>query len=241
MNGQTGTNDAFVVRMDNGGNIKWAVIIGGVANDVGYGAAFDNAGNIAVCGTYDTAPVLYNGTDTGLAAPMAGLTAGYLMKLSASGTLLFALSFTGSDVVTPQSVVFTPAGEPVVTGFYNLDHASFGYPDPGALVLSALLPTQTAFIVKASPSGTLRWGTSLGNTAGGALAYDTFSGALAPAPHLRLRQTTPRTRPSGVSLRAFSSWPLWPAPPTASTTAAARSRRPRRSARRSWMTTPAWR
>jgi hypothetical protein len=172
-------SDAFLARFSSMGTLRWAAMVGGIDNDEGFGTAFDASGNVAMCGTYTTAPVMYNGVDTGLVTSPSLAPASYLIKASATGTLLYALSLVAGDAVIAQSVTFTAASEPVVVGAFSSDRATFGYPASAALVLANMNPQRRqAYIIKASSSGTMMSGSALGNDAAGSVVYDSITGAL---------------------------------------------------------------
>jgi hypothetical protein len=179
------SEDAFVARLDGAtGTPVWGALLGGGGADAALAAASDaTSGALALCGTYaSAAPLRYNGVDAGLVTHPSGALASFLLKVSGTGTLLFALSLHADDALVASSLTFAAGGELAVVGSFTGASATFGAPD--GLALRAAYNGggggggRTAFVAKASASGAVRWGAPLGNDAAEHVAYDAASGAL---------------------------------------------------------------
>ena len=61
-----GTADAFILKFDNVGNLKWATYYGGSGNDGGYAIGCDNNNNVFVAGSTDSPnfPIQFGGFGT---------------------------------------------------------------------------------------------------------------------------------------------------------------------------------
>lgn len=95
-------DESFVCKMNNLGNIVWAVSFGGKADDGGLSIKLDKSGNVLTTGLYSTngtskadfdpGPGIYNLKDIGNAN-------GYVLKLDGLGNFVWAKSFSADEVV----------------------------------------------------------------------------------------------------------------------------------------------
>ncbi len=173
-NGSTiGSTDIFVCKLDNNGAFIWAKQIGGTdGSSYGQGTsiAVDNSGDVFVSGTFagviDFNPAS-GPTDTfylDAGAPYS--SDAYLLKLSTTGSFLWAHNLTASGRVTYPPVVCTDAaGHVYVSGTFkgtvDLD------PGTGSYTVTANPSNVSAddmFLSKFTSSGTLVFAKHLATT-----------------------------------------------------------------------------
>lgn len=159
-----GGNDAFVVKYSSAGVWLWNRTFGGVSNDFGTAVKADALGNVYVAGTFA-------GTANFGAVTMssAGLSDGFLVKLTSAGEFVWASRFggAGDDAVYGLAI---EGGDPVVVGKFQQSF-SMG----GAALVSA--GSDDIFIARLSGSSSAHvWSRRIGGT-GQDIATGIASGA----------------------------------------------------------------
>jgi hypothetical protein len=151
-----GEQDIFVAALDQNGSLRWTGQFGGSGRNIGQHMTVDNAGQIYVCGnTLDTMDA-----DPGPGVfPLAGDGA-FVIKLGASGDLVWAKCFGGSDA-RGDAVQVDPQDNVVIAGSF----AGSGDFDPGddSLWLRSN-GDRDVFILKLMDEGRLAWATTIGGT-----------------------------------------------------------------------------
>ncbi len=166
----TGTQDIFIAKHDNNGNLLWGRAIGDATDisqhEKGYGIASDASGNVLVTGRYQ------NTTDFDPGAGVFNLTAvnswdAFILKLNSSGGFVWAKSIGGTSTGllhdAGYAITADATGNVYTTGsFYGT--VDF---DPGAGVYN--LPDiglADIFISKLDASGNFVWAGSMGGGSG---------------------------------------------------------------------------
>lgn len=131
----------------------WARQAGGISNDVGYGVAVDNSGNVHIVGyfqgtvDFDPGPATFNLTSLGLYDI-------FIKKLDASGNLIWAKQLGGTGYDLGLSIAIDNLGNVYTTGYFS-NTVDF---DPGAGTFNL---TSTGgidvFISKLDSSGNFIW------------------------------------------------------------------------------------
>lgn len=150
--------DAFVLKLDSGGNFGWAKKIGGISGEEGSVITTDNTGNVYASGffygTVDLNP------DAGELLATAGPSSSmYVCKLTTEGTFLWAKSFTGTSYILPETAQFKD-GAFYIGGMFRWI-ATFGETD--GLSVSASGENNDVFIAKFDPqTGNALWVEAMG-------------------------------------------------------------------------------
>lgn len=155
-----GNYDAYVTKHDNNGNFVWAVSIGGAFDDVPFGIACDNSGNVFVTGYYTSNPLVI-GSYTLI---NSGGTDVFVVKYDPSGNVIWAKSFGDNMIEEPYGIT-TDGSNVFVTGQFQSNTISFG---TGTLSTNG---SGDVFVIKYDNNGNELWGKSFGD-AGLEIGYD---------------------------------------------------------------------
>lgn len=161
-----GGTDAFIARLDPGGNFLWAHRIGSTGDDRATHAAVDAAGHWRIAGYFAGTVDFDPGPGTFLLTS-AGAGDIFLLTLDAGGAFLWAGRLGGSAADTPQGMAWA-GGALYTTGSFS-GTADF---DPGPAVFNLTAAGQNdVFVSKLENDGQFAWaarlGGSLAESAGG--------------------------------------------------------------------------
>jgi hypothetical protein len=157
----TGTkSDAFLIRLDDSGNVLWARRGGGTDVDYGRHAVVDGSGNCFLIGHFTTSATFTGGSTT-LTAVGARFDI-FLAKYSSAGDFQWAKSAGGPAYDTVGSAVADAAGNIYVGGTFETQ-AAFG---PYTLTVQGNPVSYDAYVAKWSGNGDVLWATRFGEQAG---------------------------------------------------------------------------
>ena len=146
-----GSNDAFVVKLDSSGALSYADRFGGTSSDYGQNIAVDGSGNAYVTGYfYDTADFDPGAGTTNLTS--AGNADVFVVKLDATGALVYADRFGGPNSDYGSGVAVDADGNAYVAGYFYSSTVDF---DPGAGTFSLTSNYQDSFVVRLDSTGAL--------------------------------------------------------------------------------------
>jgi len=148
----SGGVDAFVAKLDTGGNLVWNTFLGDIGSDNGEGIAVDGSGNVYVTG-------YSNSTWQGTAAPQrvfSGNVDGFAAKLDTSGDLVWNSFLGGSANDLGFGIAVDGSGNVYVTGRSNSTWQGTAPPQP------AYSGDYDAFAAKLDANGNLHWNAFLG-------------------------------------------------------------------------------
>jgi hypothetical protein len=166
-----GRSDVFVSKLDSSGNLVFAKRFGAAETDVGLSVAVDSTGNVYTTGYFEQTVDFDPGAGT------TDLTTGggsdvFVSKLDASGNLVFAKRFGGSNDDGGISISVDSNGNIHTTGYFE-ERVDF---DPGAGTSNLTSAGGTdVFVSKIDSSGNLLLAKSFGGTAndvGRSIAFD---------------------------------------------------------------------
>jgi hypothetical protein len=141
-----GSADAYVAKYDGSGNLQWVTSGGGTGVDEAFGLAQDAAGNSYVSGYFNSATASFGGQ----VIHSAGGNDLFLIKLSPSGTVLWAKSAGGTGDDRGKSVGVDAQGYVYVSGSFS-GSATFG-----STTLASTGGVDLC-LLKYSPAGVLQW------------------------------------------------------------------------------------
>ena len=161
VNGSTNastSDDAFITKLDNNGNVLWTKNLGGgvlpsgVLPNRGTGIASDGTGN-----TYATG--YFSGTTTfgNITLTSAGNQDVFITKLDSSGNFLWAQKLGGTLADAGVGITSDGAGNIYVTGYFS------GTTTFGSTTLTSA-GDKDAFVAKLDGNGNVLWANKLGST-----------------------------------------------------------------------------
>lgn len=159
--GTSGKSDAFLIRLDENGNVLWARRGGGPLVDYGWQSAVDGSGNCFLIGNFTTSAT-FSGGSTTLTAAGARFDI-FIAKYSSNGDFQWAKSAGGSAYDTVGCAVADFAGNIYVGGTFETQ-AAFG---PYTLTVQGNPVSYDAYLAKWNGNGDVMWAKRFGEPAGG--------------------------------------------------------------------------
>jgi len=157
-----GSIDAFILKLDSGGNFIWAKSMGGISTDNGYSITSD--GNLYLTGSFkdtvdfDPGVGIFNLISN-------GNNDVFIQKLDANGNFIWAKSFGAASGEAGFSIALDDSANVYVTGVFQ----SIVDFDPGVGIFNLTSNGSTdIFIQKLDSSGTFVWARSMGGGLGDA-------------------------------------------------------------------------
>ncbi|HEV7231808.1 MAG TPA: SBBP repeat-containing protein [Bacteroidia bacterium] len=117
-----GYDDTFIVKYDASGNVLWAKIAGGSANDIGLGISLDGSGNAYICGYFASSTMSFGTTSI----TNAGGNDIFVAKYDASGNVVWAKRVGGTGDDSANGVDVDASGNVFITGTFLSSSISFG-------------------------------------------------------------------------------------------------------------------
>ncbi|MEZ4826172.1 MAG: SBBP repeat-containing protein [Bacteroidia bacterium] len=154
-----GSDDVFLLKLDDAGNFLWANAMGGNKSDIGLAVATDPSGDVIITGYFEgTADFDPTGGVSNLTS--AGFIDIFIQKTDASGNFLWANSIGGAGFEEGHALATDSSGNVIVTGYFEKT-ADF---DPGAGT-SSLTSNGGAdiYVLKLDPTGAFLWATHFGS------------------------------------------------------------------------------
>jgi ribosomal protein S11 len=141
----TGANDIFIAKYDPSGNVLWAKSAGGIDNESGHCISTDANGNIVVTGNFYSPTINF-----GLASlTNVGNNDIFMAKYDASGNVLWAKSFGGTNYENGNSIATDKKGNIFLTGAFQ-GNITFG----GITLTSS---SSDFFVAKLDYNGNVIW------------------------------------------------------------------------------------
>lgn len=143
--------DVFVLRLDENGAFVWAKRVGGTGTDKPIAMAFDNVGNMYICGQYQS--VVDFDPGTGVHNLDAGSSGGYryfVLKLSYAGDFVSVVDF--ANIINGMDV--DASGNVLLTGSF------FGSAQFGSQTITG--QSSTCYVVKLNSNLSVTWARAMG-------------------------------------------------------------------------------
>ncbi|GGD96802.1 T9SS type A sorting domain-containing protein [Planktosalinus lacus] len=112
-----GFYDAFVQKTDSQGNFLWAKNFGSEMFEHGGAITADDAGNVYITGNYE-GTVDFDPEGAGFEITSAGAQDIFILKLDSNGDFVWAKSVGGVDFEEALSIVYSPNGQVILSGFF---------------------------------------------------------------------------------------------------------------------------
>jgi len=161
-----GSDDIFILKLNNNGDFLWAKSIGGTISDLGASISTDAFGNVYSAGFFRLTADFDPGSGTFNLTSQGGRD-GYVLKLDAGGNFLWAKQLGGSSVDEVTSMVVDGAGNVFSLGTFG-STADFD-PGPGTFNLISE-GSPDIFVSKLDFSGNFVWAKQL---EGGSVKFPT--------------------------------------------------------------------
>lgn len=159
----SGSSDVAIAKYDSNGNLTWAKKIGGPNTDIINGIAVDGLGNVYTTGYFMDLADFDPSAATYTLATNSGINDAFVLKLDASGNMVWAKDLGGTANTLPKSITLDASGNIYTTGEFT------GICDfnPSATVynLSSLTSTyKDCYISKLDASGNFVWAKQIGGS-----------------------------------------------------------------------------
>ncbi|MDO9000389.1 MAG: SBBP repeat-containing protein [Bacteroidota bacterium] len=138
---------------------QWAKSAGSTGSEAAMGTALDASGNLYVIGWYTSINLTF-GSIT-LTNPGVGTGDIFLVKYDATGNVLWAKTFGGTEGDIGNGIAVDASGNIYITGWYASPTINFGT----TTLTNAGSASSDVFIVKLNPSGNEIWAKSVGGSA----------------------------------------------------------------------------
>ncbi len=158
-----GALDAYITKVDAGGNLVWARRVGGPNDDYSLDMFVDDGGNVYATGAFsgtadfDPGPGTFNLSSAGLFIDDI-----FVLKLDTDGNLAWARKIGGADFDFGRSITVSSAGNVFITGNFR-GTVDFD-PGPGTSVLTSVSGGNDIFVSKLDASGNFVWARRMGGS-----------------------------------------------------------------------------
>jgi hypothetical protein len=149
--------DAFVIKLDAGGNFIWGRSFGGPGSQTCESVKTDAAGNVFLTGYFPLTADFNPGVGV-FAMTALGTSDAFVLKLDASGNFVWAKAFSGSGADNANDIAVDAAGNSYITGLFQ-NTTDFD-PGPGVFNLTAF--SNDIYIAKLDAAGNFGWATRFG-------------------------------------------------------------------------------
>ncbi|MBI3141962.1 MAG: SBBP repeat-containing protein [Bacteroidetes bacterium] len=130
-----GEKDAFVVKLDSGGNLLWVRQMGGLGKTCGMSIAVQGLGNVYTTGYFAGQVDFDPGKGTHVLCSVVGGEDVFINMLDSNGNFVWATAIGGYDTDVGSSITLDGLDNVYSAGYYN-EFADFD-PDTGVFVMTA--------------------------------------------------------------------------------------------------------
>lgn len=154
-----GDEDGFVAAYDQGGQLRYALGVGGAGRDDARAVATLADGTSLVTGIFEGELTIGGTTLTA-----SGSVDGYLLRVSPAGEVEWVKRFGGAGFDDPRGLDVADDGGVLVGGAFG-GRLILGPGEAGELILLNGGDTENGFVASFAPSGEVRWGAVAGGIA----------------------------------------------------------------------------
>ncbi|MBN8702032.1 MAG: T9SS type A sorting domain-containing protein [Bacteroidetes bacterium] len=158
----SGINDAFVCKLDTSGNFNWAKNIGGTFSTRAKSIQVDNVGAIYLVGQFDFTTDFDPSPASSYSITSWGQTDAFVVKLDASGNLIWAKKLGGLSGEAATALALSPTFNHVYIAGYFSGSADFD-PSSSNFTLTSN-GSRDIFICQLDSSGNFNWANQIGGT-----------------------------------------------------------------------------
>ena len=155
--------DAYILKLDSGGNYRWSKQLGGSYDELAYSIALDASANVYTTGVLISSQADFDpGSGTYYLSSFGSLDI-YVSKLNSNGDFVWARQLGGTLNDTPNSIAVDDSGAVYTTGFYT-GTADF---NPDTIAQDLLITGATnrdLFLSKLDSAGNYSWAQEMGGT-----------------------------------------------------------------------------
>lgn len=153
----SGGTDAFIARLDTGGNVTWSTYYGGADDDFGLGLAVDSLNYIYLTGsTFSSEGIATEGTHQ---SELAGDQDAFAVCFNPDGTRKWGTYFGGEEMDVASSIVHTK------DGVFAVGHTRSSSGIADSLAHQPVFGGQEdVFVFSIDSVGSLKWSTYIGDT-----------------------------------------------------------------------------
>jgi len=157
------SDDVFIQKLDNDGNLLWVKQIGGIYNQFGFSITTDAEENVYITGSFLGTCDFDPGPET-LLMTSFGAADIFVEKLDSDGNLLWVKQLGGDGIDQAFSIAVDNAGNVISTGYF-FGIADF---DPSPTEAMNLISSgqHDVFINSLDPNGNLLWARQIGGDSG---------------------------------------------------------------------------
>lgn len=156
-----GTLDAYIVKYNGAGNLKWATYFGGTLADLSYAITPDTFANLLIAGyTLSTTGIATTGAHQ---TALAGLQDCFLAKFDSAGARIWGTYYGGSAGNEVIYGLTADSGSIYAGGYTNTQVASV-MTTSGAYQTTYGAGAYDGFLVRFSAAGVRQWGTYYGGS-----------------------------------------------------------------------------
>lgn len=156
-----GSNDIFLVKLDNQGDFVWGNRIGNSDNNLLVSMCVDTAGNVYGSGYYFGSLDFDPGPNTFVLSDQ-GYWDGFLFKLNTDGEFQWANTIGGTDYADVRKIKTNSNGNVFITGHF---FGTADFNDGGTTYnLTSVGLGDDAFCAAYNPNGILQWAVAFGGT-----------------------------------------------------------------------------
>ncbi len=150
--------DAFVLKLNSNGDLKWAAKAGATGYDWGRGVITDNNGNVYISGTYMSSPDMNPGPGFYYLQLIGNLDV-FVWKLDSAGGFQWAHGMGGPEEDRGMDIEMDDLGNIIITGSFE-DTADI---DPTAGIINTpVVGNSDVYVCKLDGAGNLIWSKSYG-------------------------------------------------------------------------------
>src|SRR6267378_3925020 len=152
-----GDADAYVVKYDASGNVRWAASVGGINIDLGLGIAVDSSGASYITGEFYSPTITFDSTTLTNSNNYTNLDM-FVVKYDVNGDVVWAKSAGGANDEISRGIAVDNFGNSYVTGFFTSPLLSV---DSQTVKNNGI---ENIFILKFDRVGNVVWAKSVGGS-----------------------------------------------------------------------------